>query len=301
MLHSVDSDWADAAFGGRFANVAIHGSTLYELRRVIELAARRVTDLKRVVLGIDVKRWCRAEPPRRYHRKAIFPEWLYDGTPFNDFEGLLNIKMLNAAFSQLAVDLGYTAPAVPMNGYRNELDDTKWAAFEAKEEHCQGGCNAKLALEEDTDDEAEPGDEHVRVYPALSWLRQAILSLPQETEFVAVLMPLRASALARLSPSELNRIAECKTRIARLAARRHGTVVDFFRVSEWTRNEDNFWDDDHLRVAFARALIVSTQEAVARGRDADDGVYAVVSGETGARQPAPAATEMNAPPSTLYR
>ncbi len=166
-LHSVDPDWADAAFGGRFANVSIHGSTLYELRRVIELAGRRVPDLKRVVLGIDVKRWCRAEPPRRYHRKAVFPEWLYDGSRLNDFEALLNMKMLNAALGQLAVDLGYSAPAVPANGYRNELDDTKWAAFKAKEDRCDGGCNAPVALEEDNEDEPEAADEHVRVYPAL--------------------------------------------------------------------------------------------------------------------------------------
>src|SRR5450755_2437195 len=39
-LHSVDPEWANAAFGGRFANVAIHGATLYELRRVVELAGR---------------------------------------------------------------------------------------------------------------------------------------------------------------------------------------------------------------------------------------------------------------------
>ncbi len=289
-LHSVDPDWADAAFGGRFANVSIHGATLYELRRVIELAARRVPDLKRVVLGIDVKRWCRAEPPRRYHRKAVFPEWLYDGSRLNDFQALLNIKMLNAAFSQLAVDLGYSAPAVPTNGYRNELDDTKWAAFKAKEDRCKGGCNAPVALEEDNEDESEAADEHVRVYPALTWLRDAILALPQETEFVAVLMPLRASALARLSPSELDRIQACKARIARLAARRHGSVVDFFRVSDWTRNDDNFWDDDHVRVGLARALIVRTQEAVARQRDAEDGVYGVIGGQTGAGREAPAAT-----------
>ena len=300
-LHSVDPEWANAAFGGRFANVSIHGATLYELRRVVELAGRSVPDLRRVVLGLDVKRWCRAEPPRRYHRKAVFPEWLYDGSRLNDFEALLNMKMLNAAFAQLAVDVKRNAPAVPANGYRNELDDTKWAAFKAKEGSCEGGCDKHVALEEEDEDEPADAEESVRVYPALPWLRQAILSLPKKTEFIAVLMPLKASALARLPAPERNRIEACKQRIARLAARRHGTVVDFFVASDWTRNDDNFWDSDHLRVGFARALIFRVKEAVMRRRDADDGVYRVITGDAPDKQQPADAAETNGTPGPLNR
>ena len=116
-LHSVDPDWADAAFGGRFANVSIHGATLYELRRVIELAGRRVPDLKRVVLGIDVKRWCRAEPRAAIAARPCSRNGSMTRSRLDDFEALFDIKMLNTAHGPAGRQSRLRRPAVPANGY----------------------------------------------------------------------------------------------------------------------------------------------------------------------------------------
>jgi hypothetical protein len=77
-IHSVDPNWAKAAFGGSFANLSIHGATPHELARVLEAVARSRPRLRTIVLGLDGGRWCGAKPPETYHPRAVFPESLYD-------------------------------------------------------------------------------------------------------------------------------------------------------------------------------------------------------------------------------
>ena len=84
-IHSVDPKWAEAAFGGEFANLAIHGATPHELARVLEAIERSKPRLRTIVLGLDSRRWCSHEPPQTYHPKAVFPELLYDADRLDDF------------------------------------------------------------------------------------------------------------------------------------------------------------------------------------------------------------------------
>jgi hypothetical protein len=70
-IHSVDPAWAEAAFGGRFANIAIHGVTPYELTRVLGLVGSSVPGLRRLILGLDADQWCDVRSAQRYHVKAV--------------------------------------------------------------------------------------------------------------------------------------------------------------------------------------------------------------------------------------
>ncbi|MGH6802246.1 MAG: hypothetical protein ACREC3_02625 [Methyloceanibacter sp.] len=169
--------------------------------------------------------------------------------------------MLEVALRQLAVDLKLRSAPVPADGYRNELDEAKWRPFKP-------GPGTAVISAEDT--ESTNGPE--RSFPALLLLEQALRSLPEDAEIIAVLMPSHVSKM----PSDEEDRAElklCKQRIAALAGNEHGDAVDFDIPSSWTTNAQNYWDRSHFRMVIARALMQRLKEAVERRRDAADGVY----------------------------
>jgi hypothetical protein len=274
-IHSVDPDWAEAAFGGSFANLAIHGATPHELARVIEDVGRSRPRPQTIVLGIDSGRWCGAKPPETYHPRAVFPESLYDADRLNDFPVLLNMEMLDTSFEQLAVDLKLKAPQTEADGYRNELDETKWKPFKPGKAACKLACEEKGPA-------ADPGaTPSIRAaqhsFPALRLLKDAIASLPAGAKLIVAMMPPYISAQPDTAAERAD-LDLCKQRIAALATSKSGYTIDFDIASAWTRNADNYWDDSHFRTAIAKDFVRRVKEAIERRHDAADGVYRYLAG-----------------------
>ena len=222
-IHSVDPDWAEAAFGGAFANLAIHGATPHELARVLEAIGRNEPHLRTLVLGLDSGRWCSAKASGTYHPKAVFPESLYDADRLDDFAALLNLEMLDTSLDQLAIDLKIAAPETEADGYRNELDDAKWKPFKPDKDGCKLACDEKAAATGGA--EAHPAQPD-RPFPALKLLEKALASLPAETKLIVAVMPPHVST----QPNNANERADhdlCKRRIAAIATHSHGYAIDF--------------------------------------------------------------------------
>jgi hypothetical protein len=282
-IHSIDPHWAEEAFGGEFANLAIHGVTPHELTRVLDMIGKSTPRLRTVVLGLDAARWCSATAPARYHPQAVFPESLYDGDRFDDFAALLNLKVLDASLKQLAVDLKIEAPQTEADGYRNELDDARWKPFKPGRDTCQLACDEAPASTIGGGDGTRSGKSGQHHFPALRLLEQALSSLPADTKLIVVLMPPYASKLPDTAGQHAD-LDLCKRRIAALASDSHGYAIDFDIASPWTLNAKNYWDANHFRTAIAKAFIRRIEEAMERRRDAEDGVYRYLAG------PSPPAT-----------
>ena len=274
-IHSVDPDWAEAAFGGKFANLAIHGATPHELARVLEAVARSRPRLRTIVLGLDGGRWCGAKPPETYHPRAVFPESLYDADRLNDFLVLLNMEMLNTSFEQLAVDLKLEAPQTAADGYRNELDEAKWKPFKPGKDACKLACEEKVPATDRGATASIGTPQHS--FPALRLLEEAIASLPTGAKLIVVMMPPHISAQPDTAAERAD-LDLCKQRIAALATSRSGYTIDFDIASAWTRNADNYWDASHFRTAIAKDFVRRVKEAIERRRDAEDGVYRYLAG-----------------------
>ena len=281
-IHSVDPHWAEEVFGGEFANLAIHGVTPHELTRVLDMIGRSTPRLRTVVLGLDAESWCAATAPARYHPKAVFPESLYDADRFDDFATLLNFKLLEASFKQLAVDLKIKAPKTEADGYRNELDDAKWKPFKPGRDTCQLACDEAPASTNGGGG-ARSGKSGQHQFPALRLLEQALSSLPARTKLIVVLMPPYASKLPDTAGQRAD-LGLCKRRIAALASDKRGYAIDFDIASPWTLNAENYWDASHFRIVIAKAFIPRIKEAMEHRRDAEDGVYRYLAG------PSPPAT-----------
>jgi len=276
-IHSVDPQWAEAAFGGHFANVAIHGLTPYEASRVVTLIGNDVPGLRRLVLRLDAAQWCDpVKAAQRYHAKAVLPENLYDADRFAHFVALLNGKMVEISLRQLAVDLAIKPAPVPANGYRNELDEAKWKPFKPDQNSCTLNCDGTVTPAARGVGAAKVGDSE-DPFPAHRLLEQAFASLPAQAEIIVALMPRHVSALPSDAAGRA-KLGQCKRHIEALVSRHAGFTIDFDIASPWTTKDDNYWDASHFRIGLAKALMQRVKEAVERRRDAEDGVYRTLAG-----------------------
>jgi hypothetical protein len=276
-IHHVDPAWAEAAFSGRFATLAIHGGTPYELTKMMQLIGRDAPQAKRIIIGIDARRWCKTTPFDQYNPNALFPDWLYDENRINDFLALLNWKMLGYSVRQIRTAAGWRRPLIPANGYHNNLIDSRWSLSTARKNLYQGSKRKKnaAAFGLDAADEAAADAQGKHSHPDLASLDKSLKALPPQADIVVVVMPSHFTVLLNKDRSD---IEQCKGEIAALVERRRATLIDFRIDSTWTRNDENFWDENHFRVGLAETLIRRIKEAMDQKQDAEDGVYRVLAG-----------------------
>jgi hypothetical protein len=291
-IHHVDPQWADDAFGGRFATVAIHGGTPYELTKMMQLIGREAPQTKRIIIGLDARRWCKTTPYDQYNPKIAFPDWLYDENRINDFEGVLNLKMLGYSLRQVEIALGQRPPSIPADGYHNNLVEAKWSLSLARKNLYNGRKRKQdaAALGLDDADEAAFDTTEKHEHPDLTFLLDALAALPPEADLIVAVLPSHITAIRKRDRGD---IEQCKREIAALVDARRGELVDFRIDSIWTRDDENFWDENHTRVRVAEGLIKRLREAKDGRRDAGDGVYRVLAGG----KPSPRSAEATVRPS----
>ena len=86
-------------------------------------------------------------------------------------------------------------------------------------------------------------------------------------------MPSHASVLRSSDRSDIER---CKQQMATIFNRRGGYLLDFRIEFALTRNDTNFWDENHFRVRLAQALILRIKEAIGHKHNAEDASYLVL-------------------------
>jgi len=80
---------------------------------MMQMIGRQAPDAKRIIIGIDARRWCKTTPYAQYNPRALFPDWLYDENRINDFNTLLNLKMVGYSLRQIKVAAGRRPPTIP--------------------------------------------------------------------------------------------------------------------------------------------------------------------------------------------
>ncbi|GGE49907.1 hypothetical protein GCM10007276_28810 [Agaricicola taiwanensis] len=271
-LHHVAPAVVEKQLGGHFANVAIHGSTPYEQRRVLELVFRQLVTPKMIVHGIDT-RWCLPQQPR-YHPESPLPEWLYDDDLVGHLTHVLNGRMLTLVFKRLSFAVGLREPDVDPSGYRNDLkDDSTWTAESARSRlwaastiHVQN----KAAL--------QAGDMQVEEgrFPELDALDDLLEVASPRTTLMFVMMPLHIAALPEEGSDRAAMLTACKQRMKELARARNAIAVDYLYPSDLTRSDIHFWDHDHTRISFTERLADDLAAALQGKRRADDGSWTTI-------------------------
>ena len=111
----------NAAFSGRFINLAMSSATPWEQLQMLRLFAHR-HDVKRVIAGVDVV-WCQASEPWEKLTFRSFPSWLYDDDPFNDYLYMANELAVIDALRALALKLGLRKSRFGPDGYYQFVPD----------------------------------------------------------------------------------------------------------------------------------------------------------------------------------
>jgi hypothetical protein len=257
-VNSIDPSWLEAAFGGRFANVAVHGATPYEQMRVLGLVLRQRPAPRMVILGLD-DIWCSRTEPERYHPQAQFPDWLFDDSRLDHFTHLLNWRAVELARRKLETAWNASKKRVEPNGFNDELPpDGTWSL-----EKTMPRLTADIRVVADRL-ASSPG---AATFPAAALLEETLRRSAAGTRLIGIFMP-------SYLPQEAAGIAPdgCKDRFADILRKRDATTIDFMVPTAWTTNPSNYWDRLHFRRPIAEVLPRRIRDA-ADNIPAPDGVY----------------------------
>jgi hypothetical protein len=266
-LHHVPPSALDRTLGGRFANVATHGATPYEQRRILDLVLRQPGRTRSLVLGLDPV-WCAEQPWPRYNPESPLPEWLYDDSTLSHIAHMLNARMMTLVGKHILVAAGLIAPNLEPSGYHSDLpDDTTWTAGVIGGRLWTTGPRAAS----DPDPLSIGGDgADASRFPELEMLADRLKRIPLETRMYLVMMPNHVAALPQRGTARAAALSACKARIRALAEQHGVAAVDYLKPSSITSRDENFWDHDHTRVSFADDLARDLGR-VARGEGAGAG------------------------------
>ena len=230
----------------RFLNLAMNSATAHEQAQILEVFMRRQQHARYLVFGID-ETWCnRAATIEKYTFRS-FPEWMYDTDPWNDLLYLFNDKALENAVRMLELLLGAREPKYRPDGYRDFTGDFGPYDIKIVRERLYGIAPRNLA-----DVSIEPSltqpDWH---YPLLESLTELLTNTSRQTQVILLFPPLHAHYIA----GRVANMRECKGRIAAILPNLDNVaVLDFFHISELTREDANYWDPLHFTNEIAQAI-----------------------------------------------
>jgi hypothetical protein len=264
----------DAAFGGRFANLAMNAGTAWEQTELAKIYIRHNPAPRMMIFGLD-QMWCLTD--RTIERTTFrgFPEWMYDEKPLNDLPELFNSKALEIAGRVAAFHFGLLPARIRADGYE----------IFTPPEHTYDPVRARFHIWRDrpgaTITPVEPPqgltarEADARIFPAVAWLDGLLASLPAETRRMLVYMPLHIAAQPTPGSLVAAEVDLCKARIDAVARRHGAKVVDFAVDSPVTRQDANYWDPLHYRLPIAVRIIEGMKQAMESGVDDPAGLFKV--------------------------
>ena len=272
------------AFEARVANLGMNAATPWEQVQLADLFLRYVPAPKLAVFGLD-RNWCApdADLPANRITFRSFPPWLYGDNLLAGLPDLLNVKSLEIA-SRLALNrLGLMPERIRRDGY--EVFTPPEASYDVARArgHIYEGRSRSIVPPVQAVTLSE-GERQALRFPALVWLDGLVARLPASTRLLLVMPPVHVAVQAQPGSQDAAIDTECKSRIAAIGARheaRHevrnearneARTIDFRLPSPITREDANYWDPLHYRLAIA-ARVAASLKAASAGESASDGTY----------------------------
>ncbi|RYU59645.1 hypothetical protein EWI61_08420 [Methylolobus aquaticus] len=262
----------EAAFGGRFVNLAMPSATPFESLRLLERFRSSRLAVRTVLVGID-SQWCQPDISRPFTNEKLrkaSPEWLYDSVLWNDLPPF-NKTSLKATYDQARAMLGLF---VPYQRWRDGYEDITKSLHKhtdpesVRKRIYDGPHEGRLWRKQNYHDHP--------AYPGLAQLADALESLPATTLKILFFAPYHVFHQAEPGSEQEALWEGCKQRAAALAHRLpNSVVVDFLRRSRITRDDSNFIDGYHYTTAIADELMHYLDLAV-HGDPPEREEYAVI-------------------------
>jgi hypothetical protein len=264
----------NAAFGGRFANLAMNAGTAWEQTELAKLYLRHNPAPRNFILGVD-QMWCQQgmDVPRTTFRG--FPAWMYDENRWNDLPEVFNLKTLEIAGRMVGFHLGLMPERIRGDGYEVFTPPEGTYDLARARFHIWQGHSARSVTPLVPPERLTASESAALVFGPLAWLDELLGRMPPSTQRMVVFMPLHIAAQPTPESRGAAEIAVCKQRIAAIAARHGAKTIDFSIDSPITREDSNYWDPLHYRLPIASKIIAGMKEARDTGIDDPDGLYVV--------------------------
>jgi hypothetical protein len=175
---------------------------------------------------------------------------MYGDNRWRDYLEQFNLYGVEQAGIQFAVLTGLSPQRYGRDGYTNFLpDDATYDLARARTHLYPGGRPAAIEVAPPaTTSDAEAAALR---FPAHELLRDLLAHLPEAQKLV-YFVPYHVAIQPRPGSREAVVWGECKKRVAAIvAASPHARLVDFMIPSPVTREDANYWDPLHYRVAIA--------------------------------------------------
>jgi len=257
----------ESDFGGRFGNFGMNAATPFEQGEAVRLYLAHTPDLRTLVWGIDPS-WCEADadaPAKRVTARA-FPPWLYDGSGLGEIPHLFNLRTLEIAARLVMNRLGLMKPRLPRDGYEVFTPPESLYDLERARAHIWGGAPRSRPATA-TGFQAGEAERASWRYPALDQLGAILAAMPRGGRLVMLFPPVHVAIQPVPGSREEAFEAECKRRVAAIAAAHGGVTVDFRFASPITGEDSHYWDPLHYRLPIARRVTAALREA-GEGRQA---------------------------------
>ena len=189
------------------------------------------------VFGLD-QAWCTTADP--ITPNYPFPFWLYSDDWLDYVTNMMRYKSLEAGARRLKLLAGFDRPA-RADGYHDYDTGKIWHApeFDDGPASSQPSRGQVLAID----------------FTARPLLQRFLSSVGSSARVVLVFPPRYASAIPAAGSAAAAELDACKDAFRRLAKTRSNTwVIDFLIDSQFTRHEDDFWDNIHYRGPVARVI-----------------------------------------------
>jgi len=268
----------NAAFGARFANLAMNAATSYEQTHLMALFRNAHPDARVVIVGLDLA-YCMPGKAEIVFTPREFPAWMYTDNRWHGYGRMLNLYAVQEAGQEFAVLLGFKPQVYGSDGYTSFVPPD--SAYDPD----------RVAMHlRDVTPYVPPGehegDAATWLYPGLDRLDGQLTAFSAKTRKILFFVPyLRRLMPEAGSPGDMV-WHECKRRVAALAQRVPNAVaLDFMLPSPITSVQDNYWDGAHYRTGIADR-IARDLAAAARGQESadyillDDGTSVSVHAET---------------------
>lgn len=267
----LDPEILNAEFGAKFANLAMDSATAWEQKTMADYFIDRAGKPRVMIVGID-QVWCTPDADSNRITFRGFPDFLYDGSKWNDYLYLLNLETIEIAGRLLGNRLGFYPARSRYDGFQVFVPPDATYDAEKARRNLWGGSAPRTYDTDVPPFQLSQMQRDKLSFPALQWLDD-LLGKAGGGITILAFMPVHIAAQPLPSSEAAAVEAQCKARIVQIAARRGTKVIDWRYPSPLTRQDANYWDPLHYRIPVAQRLARDMGLAIREGRPSADGTY----------------------------
>ena len=278
----------------RFVNLAMNAASVFEQETIFDIFLAHHPKPRTVIFGIDHLYFEEKHFQAHLGDSSIWPEWLYDGNPYNNFPAY-RLKTLNHAWREFLALSGLKTFKYGRDGYTDftkPLDEYDLNRARVK---IYGKTTPKPVPAVEPAVQLPPETIRAMRFPSLGILARMLDKLPDETVKILFITPFHHYVQPPPGSEEEIRWREFLRRLTDVARNRSGTwLLNFNIASPITTEDSHYWDPGHYTVVVAAQLAALIEEGV-RGAPANgnyvrlypenDAVVPVESGRIGVAVP----------------